>query len=458
VALSRLGLRLTGSFALAFLAGLTLLNATSFLVLRHESAQRLTRRTLIVAQDVIAAIQREAAESPAEGIAGAAHAALEEWPAGPEAIAIYDDAGRRIAATGDSALLRAAPLSWPTSEQELGPSDIPTESGVDARLTRMRAAGSPAFGVAVLSSTAQVRAETETLAWWLALSTPIVIVLSLAAGYLLARRSLAPIDHLAGAIGTMAPEALHQRLPLNDPPDEIDRVAEQFNGLLDRLEEAQARNRRFLRQAAHQIKTPLTLVLGEAALSLDRPRTADAYQAALRRVRVAAEQMQRRVDELLLLAHAEAGERPPLGATVELDGVVLECSDLMRGRATALGRHLELVRVEPVAVRGNEELLREAAIELLENACRHAAGSRPIGISAWQTDGEARLEVTSDGPVLAPTERSPENGTDARGLGLTIVSWIAKEHGGRLAYDHIDGVNRFAVVLPAAAASPTDIV
>ncbi len=455
---SRLRLRLTGSFALAFLAGLTLLNGASFLFARHQASQRLTRRADAIADEVITAVQREAADTPARSLAAAAQAALREWPEGPEGVVVYSRDGQRVAETGDSTLTLHAPTSQIAALN--GARGVATVAGGSARLAERRVTTAPAFGVAVLLPTTGIRAETETLAWWLAISSPVVILLSVGAGYLLARRALVPLDQLATAIGAIAPDRLDQRIPVQSPADEIDRLAGQFNGLLARLEQARARNRRFLRQAAHQIKTPLTLVLGEAALGeaalgLDRPRTLEAYRAALRRVRVAAEQMTRRVDELLLLAHAEAGERLPLDALVEIDGLALDCADLMRGRATALGRRLDLVRVEQLEVRGNEQLLREALLELLENACRYAGGSIPIGISAWRSGDEVWLEVASDGPPLDGVAVRAEENVEANGLGLTIVRWIAGEHQGRLAYRHTNGVNTFAVVLPAGAAHAT---
>ena len=163
------------------------------------------------------------------------------------------------------------------------------------------------------------------------------------------------------------------------------------------------------------------------------------YRDALRRIQRAAEQMGRRVDDLLLLARAEAGERPPVQDVVELDGLVLECADLMRRRAETLGRALELDRVEPAQVTGHDGLLREGLLELLENALRHGGGERPVRISAYVAAGQACIAVASDGPAFAP----PGDGADASraGLGISILQWIADVHRGALRVDRRDGVN-----------------
>ena len=245
-------------------------------------------------------------------------------------------------------------------------------------------------------------------------------------------------------------------LPILNPADEIDRVGHQFNRLLDRLQESQSQNRQFLRHAAHQIRTPLTLVIGETSLAL-RQGPADPAPV-FRRIQLAAEQMRRRVEELFLIAEARTGEPPSLTDQVESDALVLECAELMRGRAAELGRHLELGEVMPVVFSGNNGLLREAVLELLENALRHGTDHGPVTLSSWATEGIIRLEVASSGPdaSAALEVRDPWAVGAERGLGLAVVRWIAEQHRGRLRHEFGAGRNRFSVqlgpVAPAAGA------
>jgi two-component system sensor histidine kinase TctE len=149
------------------------------------------------------------------------------------------------------------------------------------------------------------------------------------------------------------------------------------------------------------------------------------------------------VEDLLLLARADAGERSPLVDTVELDGLALEVVDLMRARASALGRQLELGTMDPVTVRGNAVLLREAVLELLENACRHGGASAPVRLSVFQADGSAIVAVAND-PGAAAGARSPGDG-----LGLQVVEWIASEHGGELHRAADDSRVEFRLILKA---------
>jgi signal transduction histidine kinase len=443
--LSRIRLRLAGWFSLAFVVGLLALSLTLFLYMRRQNEARFNRQLALAAEELLSAVRGEYAEAPDSGTAAATAAALEEWPDHPEAFAVYNAQGRRLGVTGSSSLARALPGNLP--QGLAGVTDLPgsREHGI-----RLAAAPSrdPLFQVVAASTTEPLHEDEEAFALWLLASVPTVILLSLVAGYTLSRRALLPVEELGQAIDGIGPAALDQRLPVSSRPDELDRLASQFNDLLGRLERAQAQNRRFLEAAAHQIRTPLTLVLGETDLALDRPRSKEAQTDALRRIRIAAGQMDRRLQELLLLARAEAGERASLTERVELDGLALECADLMRARAQALGCRLELSRIDPAVVLGSEHLLREAVLELLENACRHGSHAEPVRLSVLGEEAEAVLEVVN--PAVVEGSSTDAAGTSGSGLGLQVVEWIASEHGGRLIHGQAHSRVISALHLPLA--------
>ena len=450
--LSRLRLRLSIAFALAFALGLAVLHLTLFLLLRRDADRQLTRRLQQSAGDVVQAMTREFAESPGEGLTRAARETLREWPATADAFVIYDSAGARLATLGRAGELATAPRAW--REGDIAVADR-RAGDHDVRLAvNRRPKGSlPAFRVMAVGGREGTQQRIETLGWWLVAGAPLVVLLSLVGGYLLARLALRPIGALEQTVARLDPADLGERLPVHDPPDELDRLARQFNGLLGRLEQAQLRNRRFVQRAAHQLKTPLTVVLGEADLSLGGSDDAVTHAQGMRRVRTAAHQMRRRVDELLLLAEAQAGEHAPLDDLVELDGLALECADLMRGRAAQTWHGLTLGEVQPITVRGSARLLREALMELIENACRHSAREPDIRVSVYAEGERAWIAVAGGGaPVdMAQVQAAPAD--DGMHLGLTIVRWIAGQHGGRLEYQHAGGVNIFALSVDIAATS-----
>ncbi|MGH7594370.1 MAG: ATP-binding protein, partial [Gemmatimonadales bacterium] len=186
-------------------------------------------------------------------------------------------------------------------------------------------------------------------------------------------------------------------------------------------------------------------------------RTADEYVRVLRRVHAAAGQMTHRVQDLLLLARMEAGERPPLGDVVELDALALEATDLFRARARTLGQHLELDEIVPCELTGNEALLREALLELLENACRHGEPGSAVAVSVRRDGSAVLLEVRNTGaavPAHQPVAHRVEEDGRTGGLGLSIMRWIASVHGGELVIRRLGSENVVGLRLPAPYLSP----
>ncbi len=442
--ISRLRLRLAAWFGAAFLLGLLVLDL-GFLVYAHRKAEaKLTREVGAAARNLADAIREERAarpEAPADSIVGEV---LGEWPAGPDVIAVYDPAGRRLGARGDSVLVElVGPVALRTGRD--GTLDLPVNREGGLRVAWRRLAPDLEVTVVTGGSTAGIREDLETLVGWLLLSLPLIGLGGAAAGYVLARYALRPVQAMARELDAIDPERIDRRLPTGTPPDELDQLSSHFNDLLDRLAGARETGRRFLAQAAHQLRTPLTVVRGESGLGLDRPRTPDDYRAALRRINLAAEQMSRRVNELFLLAEAQAGELPALTDRVELDGLVMEAADLMRGRAAALGRTLEFGAMDDALVTGAESLLREAVMELLENACRHGSPDQPVVISVSRLGPRARVNVTNGG---APFPEGP-----TPGLGLSIVRWVTEIHGGTVEIARHGPTNTVTLDLPAGAGS-----
>lgn len=434
MALSRLRLRLAAGFAFAFLVALAILTAAALGYLWNESTRRLDKRLDASADGVAAAVARVMQESGDSSLAHAANEVVREWPATGDLFSIVDESGAMIAGVGARDVTDRMLAAWRTAAAPRFAVDKPGDdyraSGLHATLPR---SGTTAlkFGVLAFSSIEGIDSDTHLVAEAFAIAAPLIVLLSLAGGYVLARRALRPVDELGVAIAAIAPTDLSQRLPQGDARDEVAALAGEFNALLQKLDDAQRRNRGFIREAAHQIRTPLTLVLGEAGHELAATGTTpERMRGTLSRIRTAAEQMRRRVDELFLLAEAQAGEKVRLEDDVELDGLVLDCTDLMRERASALGRSLAIGSAEHAVVRGSAPLLQEALVELIENACRHGDAATPITVSCASAPGGAQLEVSSGGDPFVLTPRPDAGAPD--GLGLPIVEWIARAHGGEL--------------------------
>lgn len=461
MSLSRLRLRLSAAFALAFAFGLVVLNLSLFLLIRRDADRQLTHRLQESASAVAEALAREYGEAPAGGLARAARETFREWPATPTAFVVYDSSGGAVARYGTPASLVAAPSRRLAGDAAIMDRSVGPENEVRLVADQPTGKRSVSFRVVAIGARQPTEEHVESLGWWMLATAPLVVLLSLACGYALARQALRPIATLERAVASLDPATLAHRLPVGEPPDELDRLALQFNDLLGRLEQAQSRNRRFVQRAAHQLKTPLTVVLGEADLSLGAPEDETTRRQGMQRVHTAAHQMRRRVDELLLLAEAQTGERVPLGELVELDGIALECADLMRGRAAQTSHGLALGEIEAVTVGGSDRLLREALLELIENACRHGDPS-VISVSVSVEASIPWVKVAGRGSPLPRAVVEADAGDDGAHMGLTIVRWIAQQHGGRLRYEHREGTNIFgfsvameAVVSPPTASTPS---
>jgi signal transduction histidine kinase len=443
MALSRLRLRLAAGFAFAFLVALAVLATAALGYIWSESNRRLDRHLDASADGVATAMGRVLGESADSSLGHAANEVVREWPSNGDLFAIVDENGALVAGIGPRDVIDRMLRAWTTAPSpQFGvdkPGDDYRASGLRATLPRLH--GAPLkFGVLAFNSIEGIDSDTHLLAASLAVGAPLIVLLSLAAGYALAGRALRPVDELGVAIAGIAPTDLSQRLPVGDARDEVAALAVEFNALLQKLEDAQRRNRGFIREAAHQIRTPLTLVLGEAGHELAASSTTpERMRGTLARIRTAAEQMRRRVDELFLLAEAQAGEKVRLEDDVELDGLVLECTDLMRERASALGRSLAIGNAEHVVVRGSAPLLQEALVELIENACRHGSTEVPVTVSSLTVPGGASIEVTSGGEEFVVKPAAETGGPS--GLGLPIVEWIARAHGGEVQVVRKGGLN-----------------
>ncbi len=270
-------------------------------------------------------------------------------------------------------------------------------------------------------------------------------------------RALAPVEAIREEVEAISTEQLHRRVP--DPPgdDEIARLATTMNRMLARLEEGQSRQRRFVSDASHELRSPVASIRQHAEVALQHPDSTDLHSLA----EVAHEEslrLQRVVEDLLLLSQIDEG-------TVRLRLEPLDLDDLVHDEAARLraSTHLrvESDRVESARVLGDRDRLERLLRNLTENATRHARST--IGLSLHPEPGSVVLTVEEDGPGIPEAERASvfdrfvrledarERDSGGSGLGLSIVREIATLHGGTVAaLEGGLGGARFEVRLPAA--------
>jgi signal transduction histidine kinase len=268
-----------------------------------------------------------------------------------------------------------------------------------------------------------------------AIGGPAALALMSLAGWWLAGAALRPVERMrveAAAISASEPD---RRLAVPPTGDELGRLATTLNEMLQRLQDALARERRFVDDASHELRTPLGILQGELELALSRPRGAMELDAALRRASAETDRLVRLAEDLLVLARTEDGRLPVHRQDVALASVVGEACEGRRALALAGGVTLEVAagddraRLDPVRV-------RQAIENLLDNAVRHSPVGGAVRVDAHREDGRVRIRVDDAGPGFAPavlaTAFEPFAGTGdgGAGLGLAIVRAVALAHGG----------------------------
>jgi signal transduction histidine kinase len=274
-------------------------------------------------------------------------------------------------------------------------------------------------------------AALETLRAVLLPGVPALLLLVAGLTWLVVGRALAPVSAIRRELADITATDLHRRVPVPRARDEVTLLAETTNRTLDRLEHAVGRHRRFVADAAHELRSPLAVLRTRLEVAPAQPLTAEALADV--------ERIQRLTTDLLLLARLDAGE-PPEHAEVDLGQVAAEEATRARPRTDVR----VALRIGPgIVVRGSAEQLRRLVANLVDNAVRHAAGT--VVVRLRQCDDEAVLEVEDDGPGIPAehhnavfdrfTRLDEARARDAggSGLGLAIAREIAVHHGGALA-------------------------
>jgi signal transduction histidine kinase len=304
-------------------------------------------------------------------------------------------------------------------------------------------------------------------------------------GFWLARRGLRPLTRLAEecetipTLGQGSGQEAQARLTSPGTGDELDRVVDAFNGLLGRLEHLLDTQRQFMADASHELRTPVSVVRNAAEVALNRERRDDEdYRDTLTIVARQARRMTHLVDNLFLLARVDAGQRPLTRARVYLDDLLRESVDALalvaRGRGVTIDAELE----PDVEVEGDEHLLRQLLVNVLQNAVSYTRVGSRVGVRLQRRAAVVDVPlvdvpmvdvtVSDEGPGI-PVEfqervfdrfvRLPHVASDQQaapagaGLGLAIARVVAELHGGALTLLSSDTRGTvFGITLPAAPA------
>jgi heavy metal sensor kinase len=449
--------RLTGWYALALTLVLLIYAGSIFAFLRLSLYEQLDHHL----RDHIEAAEQMLERSPEGGI---------RWrPRHNEAKDEADPTGRWIDVFGGAGeLLCQEPAGEPVlpapPREQVG-TTLTLRSGLRVRVMARRSVidGVPVL-IRIVRSEDMVGRELEQLLAILGLGLPLAVGAASLAGWALARRALSPVGRMAERARSITAESLGERLPTDGSGDELDQLASVVNATLERLERSFEQLRRFTADASHELRTPLTALrsVGEVALGsgVDAPGARDVIASMLEET----DRLTRLVDSLLMLSRADAG-------TLRLEPESFDLSDLAREVASFLGVLAEekgqAIAIEaggPVAVRADRALLRQAAVNLLDNAIKYSPRGASIRLRTGDTGKERFLEVIDRGLGIAPehrervfdrfyrvdSARSREHG--GTGLGLAIARRAVLANGGRIELESDAGTgSTFRIVLPSPA-------
>lgn len=274
-----------------------------------------------------------------------------------------------------------------------------------------------------------------------------------------AARVLAPVAQIASLAERIEGYDLTSRLGA-DGPDELGRLCRSFDRMLDRLQAAFARERRFVADASHELRAPLAVLRAETELALRRERTSDDYRAALNSVAREAARLEQLVDELLAAARAEVDARQQ--QTVDASELVRNVGDRLRPAAATRGMELLVETNETTLAQANRATLERALLAIAHNAIAYGKAEGMVRFRTLRNNGTVSIVIEDDGPGFTPealehaTERfwrgdaaHPRGGT---GLGLAIARTIVEANRGTLELANASGGGAIVCVRLVAAA------
>ena len=314
------------------------------------------------------------------------------------------------------------------------------------------------FTVVAAAPLAEVERALDTLSGVLRVGVPLLVVAVAVVSWALVGRALRPIEVIRAEVDEISHSTMHRRVPEPATGDEVERLARTMNGMLDRLERSAERQRRFVSDASHELRSPVATIRTELEVAALHPGRAD-WPAVARGVLSDAGRLEEILADLLELARLDEGTAAPDGVRVDLGELARE--EAGRPRAVAV----DTTGVGAATVVGDPARLRAVLRNLLDNAARHARGS--VAVEVREDGGGVLLAVEDDGPGVPAPDRERvferftrldegrSRGGGGVGLGLAMVRSIAEQHGGRVRVgDGSRGGARFEVRLPVGEPAP----
>jgi len=410
-----------------------------------NALQKRLDETLASQANTVASLFQDELEEMKGDVPKAAAEAVSEMNLHGGIVAIFGG-GQMLASSGtvssqalDAAVIEAAlraetDLSLPLPH--LG------KNGARASVHRMSANHGAPYLILAVESLDSIAASLQVVREVLIFGMPILLALAGIGGYWLTTRSLAPLSWMAEQARDITGNNLHKRLEIGDAARELTTLSASFNELLSRLDQSFAGMRRFVADASHELRTPISVIRGEADVALSHDRCDAEYRESLAIILDESRRLSRLVDDLLNLARADAGKVRLQPQDFYFNELLGDCCRSVQSLASARQIHLECQCAGDVPFRGDEELLRRLVVNLLDNAIRYTPPGGKVSASLDAVGPDVRVRVADTGIGISPeaaehvferfyrADKARSRADGGFGLGLAIVKWIAESHHG----------------------------
>jgi heavy metal sensor kinase len=375
------------------------------------------------------------------------------------------DASGKIGAKMNDIETETIPVSFNTMERALkGEAVYETMENVNPRLRMLTL---PILENKKITSIVQVGSSLadfdETMRKLLIImiiSIPTSIGATIILGYFMAKKSLRPVDQIRRAAVKISSSNLDERIDIKGRKDELSRLAETFNAMINRLKDAFQRVNQFSIDVSHELKTPLTILKGETEVALRKERANEEYKKLLESNLEEIDRMSRIIDDLLLLSKADSKDMKLNVENISLRDLLADVCMNMKIVATNKGIDLAVNELADVRFIGDELKLRRMLLNIIENGIKYTQEGGIVTVSSSADNGYAYITVKDNGTGIskddlkyifdrfyrADRSRKRESGS---GLGLSISKWIAEAHKGTIEVEsQLSAGSQFSIKLP----------
>ena len=305
----------------------------------------------------------------------------------------------------------------------------------------------------------------ERFLFLLLTGVPAGLIVTFAIGRWMARFALTPLSRVAESARTINIEDLSRRIPVRGARDELDNVATAFNDTLDRLEHAIGEMRQFSTALAHELRTPLAALRGDIEMAMLQPAGEGLRQRFASQLEEI-DSLKRLIDQILVVAQAEAGQIPLAAAPVDLGTLAASLVEQIEPVAQSRAIAMQCNHADDVVVQGDAEWLKRLVLNLLDNAIKFTPNGGQVVVDVSRMGAVARLAVRDTGigidPEVQPriferffrADPARSRGVEGVGLGLSLAKWIVDRHHGRIEVTSQPGQgSTFTISLPIAPRS-----